>query len=287
MIDNAFTISATWEGRQESAADVAERFLRSLDALSTISPYFRSWGFAEENLEIEDLLEGKEPSVVGLEEVRDRFVEIVELGGEADVAGNPLPQLGYQVTACNCLEGTQVNPFTVALYVHAGGNRSACGSLIFGTEHDQVPDPSIVAYPVFKSALVALAEVWDVPGAHAFSDQLSKDWDYPALRFDLAWMTYLSAALAAEITPPAGILTERTPNGGLLLIAADKTFDVSDPEHMEAARRIRDAMAPINDLKLHAIEKQKMLENHQKLKATGWPGELITNRRIPPFGDGE
>jgi hypothetical protein len=285
MIENDFTISATWEWRQEDTKTIAERFLRSLDALSAISPYFRSWTFTEENLEIEDLLEGKIPSVVELDDVRNHFVEIVELGGQRDVAGKPLPELGYLVSTSNGLEGSRVTPLSVSLRVQAGGNASASRSLVFETPYDQVPDPSIVAYPVFKSALVALAEIWDVSGAHAFSDKLTEDWYYPALRFDLAWMTYLSAALAAEITAPAGILTERTPNGGLLLIAADKTFDAGNPEHMDAARRIRDAMAPINNLRQHSIQKQKMLDDDQKLRATGIPGVPVTNRRIPPFGN--
>lgn len=222
MIENDFTISGTWEWRPEGSKEIAERFLDSLDALSAISPHFSSWKFTERNLEIEDLLAGEKPGQIGLEDVRNRFAEIVERGGQSDVAGNPLPQLGYQVSTWNGNEKSQIDPFSVTLRVQAGGDRTASRSVTFGTQYDQIPDPSIIAYPVFKATLLALADKWNVSGARAFSEELSQDWNYPALRFDLAWMTFLSAPLAAQIRPPSGIVSERTPGGGLLLVAAEE-----------------------------------------------------------------
>jgi hypothetical protein len=37
------------------------------------------------------------------------------------------------------------------------------------------------------------------------------------------------------------------PGGGLLLIAAEETFDTANPRHMAAARAIREALTPLND----------------------------------------
>ncbi len=59
-------------------------------------------------------------------------------------------------------------------------------------------------------------------------------------------MTYLSAPLAAMISPPPSIVTERTPDGGLFLIAAEETFDVRNNVHMENATAISEALAPLS-----------------------------------------
>ena len=49
-------------------------------------------------------------------------------------------------------------------------------------------------------------------------------------------------ALAAGSAGPPGILTERAPDGGLLLIAAETTLDIANPEHMRRSRTIAEFM---------------------------------------------
>jgi hypothetical protein len=166
------------------------------------------------------------------------------------------------------------------LIAKGGGAPAGSRHVSFQTAFDQVPDPSIVAYPVFKSALLALVSIWGLSSAKSSSDSLSEYREHPALRFDLSWMTYLSAPLVAQITPPPGVVKERIRDGGLPLIAAKETFDVSNPRHMAAARQIRDALAPLNDLEGHERMKQQILEQDHQLLATGFPGISITGRNI-------
>jgi hypothetical protein len=104
-----------------------------------------------------------------------------------------------------------------------------------------------------------------------------KKWDSPRLNFDLDWMVYLSAPLAARIAPPKNVAFERMEGGGLLLIAAEETFDTENPQHMAASHAIRDALAPLNNLAQHAIDKKRKLEARDVF-GPGFPGKLITGR---------
>jgi hypothetical protein len=117
----------------------------------------------------------------------------------------------------------------------------------FYTHPNVAPDRSIVSYPVFRAVLLSVVSAWDVRHAQAYSADLSKLWNQPSKRFlDLAWMTYVEPALAKKVAPPRDVLVERTDDGGLLMIAAEETFDTSNPAHMAAARRIMNALARVN-----------------------------------------
>jgi hypothetical protein len=83
-------------------------------------------------------------------------------------------------------------------------------------------------------------------------------------------ITDLSAPLAAQISPPEDILVEHPEGGGLLLIAAEETFDIFNPQHMAAARRIRAALAPLNDLEQHERDKQRLEERRRRQEAMGF-----------------
>ena len=62
------------------------------------------------------------------------------------------------------------------------------------------------------------------------------------LVFHIPWIAYLSAPLATGITLPREITTERTPDGGLLMIATTDRLDPENPEHLRRARLILEAM---------------------------------------------
>jgi hypothetical protein len=55
-------------------------------------------------------------------------------------------------------------------------------------------------------------------------------------------MCYLSAERAAKVRAPAGIVTERTPDGGLLMIAAETRLDPQDPQHMKRSRALAELL---------------------------------------------
>jgi hypothetical protein len=236
---NDFTIASSWNMRSESPAEIGEKTLQSLDALSAINPHFRPWFFV-------DLAGEPTETVFPLERVRSQMTQIVERGVMTDDSGYPTPIGGYSVCAVNTEMGS---PFSVSLSAHAGDSSGLIWrNAMLQTACNQIPDPSIIAYPVLKSVLETLASIWNVDYARAYSSDLMKHWNKPSsFCLDLSWMTFLSAPLARQITPPSDVPVERSDDGGLLLIAAEETFDVSNPQHMAAARTIRDALAPLNE----------------------------------------
>jgi hypothetical protein len=179
-----------------------------------------------------------------LDEVRSRMTQMVERGVCQDDDQQPDPESGYSVVAY-C--GEDLSP-AATLKIRGGGiypvtRREA----IFETSDSIAADPAIVAYPVFKAVFSSLIESWDVDWARAFSSELQEHWKETYFqRFDLDWMTYLSAPFARRIVPPKDALVERMKDGGLLLIAAEETFDASNPDHMAAAQSIADALEPLN-----------------------------------------
>ena len=72
--------------------------------------------------------------------------------------------------------------------------------------------------------------------------QVPSEPTFPDTIFHIPWIAYLSAPLAAglELTPE--ILTERTPDGGLLMTATTERLDPTNPEHVRRARILAETM---------------------------------------------
>lgn len=267
MKGNPFKIGGPSVGRQESAAEIGRRFLNTLDALSNINPRFGSWGLVD--------LEGepREDGFFRLKDVRSNLKEIVERGVRRDDFGTPEPERGYTISAYNHVESPKTDSFSVDVRVSAGSDIPYSSGAQFETGWYVFPDPEIVTYPVFKAVLMTLARDWELTYALAYSQELSDGWDDPPLKFDMAWMTYLSAPLAAQVVPPHDVVVEWTPDRGLLMIAAEQTFDTANPEHVAAAYRIRDALAPLNDLEEHERQKLRRMQHWREQKESGFPDE--------------
>jgi hypothetical protein len=71
---------------------------------------------------------------------------------------------------------------------------------------------------------------------------LPSDPTFPYSVFHIPWIAYLSAPLAAGLELPPEIPTERTPDGGLLMIAAEERLDPTNPEHLRRARILAETM---------------------------------------------
>ncbi len=84
------------------------------------------------------------------------------------------------------------------------------------------PAPDRVNFSFYRDALVDGVSIWPA--------------DWANVRCSL------SAERAAKVKAPAGIVTERTPDGGLLMIAAETRLDPQNPEHMKGSRAIAEIM---------------------------------------------
>ena len=230
-----YYISANWEGRAETPDELAARFLRMIDAFKEIDPVFSLWTSGR-----------MRPRK--FETIRDRYAEEIAAGVATDDWDEPVPSDGYWFSA-----RTRDTPDNRSFAV-----RCKAGSILkySFTNHvtlttsslaDPRPDTDVNTYRVFRPALLAIVDAWAPVRAGAYSQQLIQLYAADSY-FPPAWIQYLCPWLAEKITPPSTVLSERLPNGGLLMSATTETFDVDNPKHLAAARDMAAAMAPLNAL---------------------------------------
>jgi hypothetical protein len=221
--------------------------LNTLDALSRIDPIvFSSW----------QVMDYPAIDSLPLAMARPRIAAIIDNNVSRDDFGKPEPDEGYRAGAYT---GHGLSPRRMSLRINAGGTGAGETDLEAG-EHDMFPDPAIVTYPVFKAALLAMNAIWPPVWACAYAfrsdfvkvpesygggvqgyrlESLPRVPSHPTFRyspFHITWLAYLSVPLAAGLEMPPEIQTERTPDGGLLMIATEQRLDPTDPEHLRRAR---------------------------------------------------
>lgn len=235
-----YSIVSYWGPRPETPAAVADEYLRLLDALSKIHPAFSPWLFSDHEKGI---------SLAGLGNVE--VARLVAENVQRAEDGTPTPILGYSFGALNNIR--VVLPHFIKLSCRVGNSapvRYLCNSVILTTEPLEKENADLINFRVMRAALLAIAEVWrptwcdagpwGMPGPHAVDK--GRPW------FGLSWIAYLSARFAPMISPPASLITERLPDGALLMIATENTFDLDNPAHLAAARDIEATLAPVNAL---------------------------------------
>lgn len=179
-----YKIYASWGPRAEPPASIAARFLACADRLKQIHPAYDHWIF---NL-------NRKPKK--LDALREKLAEAIAANVVRADDGYPTPIYGYWATAINSMKD---DPRSLSLRVNAGSALS--NSAMIRTGDLIVPDPTIIAYPAFKAALLALAESFDAPYSSAYPQQIVDFWD-PAPHLRIAWMSYVAPRFAPLITPP-------------------------------------------------------------------------------------
>jgi hypothetical protein len=181
-INYRYFVRGQWAGpADEKPAVTGAKFLQTLDSLSGIDPLFTGWQFTGRW----QIPEEQRFSYVPLADGRKRIVEIVESGVYMDDFNKPCPEYGHSVMAVAGARG----PRHVAL--SASTSRQSF-DLSFG-ENNLASDLSIVTYPLFKGALLAISTVWDPRWAYAHAcrrDAVMVPIDFgrgvPAFRVDSA-----------------------------------------------------------------------------------------------------
>lgn len=215
----------------ESSSTLGAKFLNSLDALNRIDPtIFTNW----------QIMDFPASASIPLAAARPRIGAIVEANITRDDHDKPSPHYGY---SCVAFTDNAAKSRNAALRIQAGGKDK--GHIMLETGSYKVaPDPSILTYPFFSAALLAINAIWSPPWSCAQAFRV----DYhevplfagaalfPYSRFHIPWIAYLSAPLAAGVVLPPEILSERTPNGGLLITATKERLDPTNPEHLRRAR---------------------------------------------------
>jgi hypothetical protein len=234
-----YDIDSRWLDRPEAPAEIGNKFLRTLDVLERIDPIFSDWGTGD----IE-----KNPTGTSIDQLRPSFPAFVESCVNRDDWNQPNPDGGYWLWASNDFRSfPRANPRSMNVHVVAG-SKSINHCALHAGQRYLPPDPSVITYPMFKSALLATVSIWPAPTAGA----KCVIWDEGPPRppgeapvpdsGTFPWMFYLNAKRTAHIDPPREILTERTPDGGLLMIAAETRFDPADREHMARSQVLAEIM---------------------------------------------
>lgn len=229
-----YYMRGSWEARAESPNELAVRMLRHIDLLRQIDPLFALW-----------LSGAREPKK--FETIRDRYADIIAARVSTDDFGEPLPIDGYWFGA---ITRGQPGPLSYAVRIHAGAHKHTQrfqNDAVFVTSGGFIPDAAAITYRIFRSALLAIVEAWDPTDCMAYPHQLL-DLTNKKKHFRDVWMQYLSAPLAALVTPPETAITEHLPNGGLLMSATTETFRTDNPDHLAVARDIAKATAALNEL---------------------------------------
>ena len=257
-----YSIRSKWYGRIERPAAIGAKFVNMLDALSGIDPIFSDWTIFDcpnpsSGDEITDILNTK---IVPLGAARPRITAIIENDVVLNDAREPSPDEGYNAITVG---GERNSPREVHIRLKAGGEDD--GSVVLEFESNRgPPDLTTVTYRLYKAALLAIHAIWPAPWACAYAfgsgtvkaeivpglrgtavkhvTQLPLDPTFPYSIFHIPWIAYLSAEHATGITLTRDILTERTPDGGLLMSTTTDRLNPNNPEHVRRARIIAEVM---------------------------------------------
>ena len=236
MNDYGYKILATWRAEPTAPEVLGEKFFRALDRIAAAAPEIGPWMVAPHPFPKEGL---------PIDEARKNIPELVA-NNVAIIDGEPNSDYGYNLIALNRADRS---PKKVGLVSSAGGRWGdritfEVGSLMAPSDLDTV------TYPLFKAALLAIIAEWPClwANANAYREGYYKAPTAPGIpphprsRFHLPWISYLSAPLAAGLVPPVGVPAERTPDGGMLMIAAEERLDPANPDHIRRSRAIAEIM---------------------------------------------
>ena len=234
---------------------IGEKYLATLDALSRVDSILSGWTIWENSGTLDDLIawvEDGEPEPapirpVLIDEAYGIMTTVVETNVILDDWGEKQPNEGYSLVANNKYNMT---PRNVAVSVRAGSqfNQNNWG-VRFGI-HPQPQDLSIITYPIIGGIFRAMTSIWPTPWAQVRGSTVEYE-DRPAavagselgfgrmnvetFRHDITWMGYLSADLASEFEPPADLISERTPDGGVLMFSAQERPDPDNADQMRCS----------------------------------------------------
>jgi hypothetical protein len=244
----SYDISAFWGPRLETPEELAARWIELMARLQAVDPLLAHWYDAD----------FRNAPIVPYVPDKARVAKMIAAGVLRSDQGKPDPFHGYHITAYTTAAWRR-SPRRLCVDLLAGNaDPYSTNAASLSTDFDTVPDPAIITYEIFKSAVLALGECFDAAGVRAYPSDLSSFWTKIGGRrkaIDLAWISYIAPRFAAQITPPSSAIVEYQPDGGLLMAATDETFVTSNPAHLAVSRDIEAACAPFNALPYPPEEK--------------------------------
>lgn len=236
-------LDVAWQARQEDAAACARRFARMQANLASCDPLVRRW------------------YEVAATPAAARIPLPLDIPGLAhrleQARVPPSPDFvdedqGFDLLAWNGQEG----PCHASLILQAGSNRSGddwmndmSNSVGIAFEPLEPANADLLTVATLKPILLALIDAWEPATGNIRPLDLLDHWlgeppNIDQFRIHGGWMTYLAPSWRHQVEPPPGAIVEETPDGGLLMIATEETFDLRDRAHVAAAYAIHQSLAP-------------------------------------------
>jgi hypothetical protein len=242
--DYSYSIYSNWLRDASSPVEIGDRFLDLLGRLGTIDPVFQDWHFVRLVPDDPDASDDEEgPPMIP---TRVNIVELVENNVARDDFWHPDPDHGYRPIAFT--EPPERNQ-GMHLSVTAGSRFENEANLMTG---DRTPlAAELVRYPLFRDALLAIVAVWRPAWARVQAFKMEVEYiprgDLTEVgarsQHRMTWMAYLSADLARGLSLPPDLHTELTPDGGLLMAAAQDRLDTDNPTQMRLSDFLTAMMA--------------------------------------------
>jgi hypothetical protein len=239
-----YVARAKWAGNRKVPKQIADDVLRMVTAVD--KAYMPPAGCTKAYVFVADIDGSYRPAK--LSKYIDNFANYVERNiciyeGEPDPTGGFLIYFGLGIEPksaanlgifkCSVRDGSPVkNNFEFQV-----------------GEYTIPPAPDRINFSFYKGALLGGLSIWPADWANvgcslsgADPAEASVDPTFPYSGFQMPWISFLSAARAAKVRAPAGVVTERTPDGGLLMIAAETRLDPQNAEHMKHSRVLAEIM---------------------------------------------
>lgn len=240
---NSYKIYFSWTPREESAEKILERMERSNRALSPIIPAFGSF-------KVFDLVDALRQHGGGGARKRKQARLQEDVVPTALAPIEPTAPSGFMVASAPRLGF----PEGLSLFAANAGRKTfpgMCG-LTFGTRPEPTPDPQIVSYPVFKSAIRLLAPIWESTYAWTTTTGLDAKVKPGTRIFGPSWIAWLATSLAGDFAPSDAFAIEHEADGSVFLVATTEVFKIGNPAHVDAAIAIGAALEPVEKKLLRA-----------------------------------
>jgi hypothetical protein len=230
MDAESYGLDAHWGPRRETAAACAVRLARMLEGLASIDPIYARWYRPAMTR-----AEATEP-FCSMPPVVEELRKVFEAEEDSSIA------------AWNGID----EPRGLKFMCRAG---SDAGFPVFPNwieipaRRRQPENADLLTVAVLKPMLLSLVAAWDPDWASVYSRSYTRRLFDPTGRhlppFRSGWMTYLPLRLALRVSPPPSAIVERTPGGGLLMLATEEPFTVENPDHVAVADAIQACLAPL------------------------------------------
>ena len=244
MSTQIYSLFGRWREDYAPSADIGARFLNTLDQLGPLGPAMNNWLLLDMSTE--------EATAVPMAKARPRMAEWVLNNVVRDDDDEPAPRQGYALIAWGGeIESEFGTSRSINVNVTAGSQWLNQASFEVG-DTSRPPDRDLVTYAIYRGALETLASNWPLPWmeAYVFLPDLIPPITKPRVSppippredLNLPWILYLSAPLAAGLKPPADLICDPTPGGGVILSVVRDRIDPENPDHIRRSRLLRAIM---------------------------------------------